>query len=100
MQKRSTQTESPAGEDTQLLTISPEKVCFVIVKAKEYDAKAAIKLGKNLIECRAPQVDQVVWLSVGINRGILEQHGSCAWSRQRARSALRRADRRRRAWRC
>jgi hypothetical protein len=39
MQKRSTQTEIPAGEDTQLLTISPEKVCFIIIKAKEYDAK-------------------------------------------------------------
>jgi hypothetical protein len=33
------QTEIPAAEDAQTLTISPEKVCFVIIKAKEFDAK-------------------------------------------------------------
>jgi hypothetical protein len=32
-------TERPPGEEAQTLTISPEKVCFVIFKAKEYDAK-------------------------------------------------------------
>jgi len=32
-------TETPAVEETQTLTISPEKVCFVIFKAKEFDAK-------------------------------------------------------------
>lgn len=31
--------ERPETEETQTLTISPEKVCFVIIKAKEYDAK-------------------------------------------------------------
>jgi hypothetical protein len=31
-------TEGPPAEEAQL-TISPEKVCFVIIKAKEYDAK-------------------------------------------------------------
>ena len=36
MQKKSVRTESPADE---VLTISPEKVCFVIIKAREYDAK-------------------------------------------------------------
>ncbi len=39
MQEKSVQTEIPASEDAQTLTISPEKVCFVIIKAKEYDAK-------------------------------------------------------------
>jgi len=39
MQEKSAQTKSPQDEETQTLTISPEKVCFVIVKAKEYDAK-------------------------------------------------------------
>ena len=36
MQKKSVRAESPADE---VLTISPEKVCFVIIKAREYDAK-------------------------------------------------------------
>lgn len=39
MQEKLVQTEIPASEDAQTLTISPEKVCFVIIKAKEYDAK-------------------------------------------------------------
>jgi hypothetical protein len=39
MQKKSVQAGSPADEDAQVLTISPEKVCFVIIKAREYDAK-------------------------------------------------------------
>jgi len=39
MQAKSVQTGSPADDDAQVLTISPEKVCFVIIKAKEYDAK-------------------------------------------------------------
>lgn len=39
MQAKSIQTESPANDDAQILTISPEKVCFVIIKAKEYGAK-------------------------------------------------------------
>ena len=30
---------STGDDDEDVLTISPEKVCFVIVKAKEYDAK-------------------------------------------------------------
>jgi hypothetical protein len=33
------QTEIPSAEEAQTLTISPEKVCFVIIKAKEFDAK-------------------------------------------------------------
>ena len=37
MQKKA-QSETPATEETEPLTISPEKVCLII-KAKEYDAK-------------------------------------------------------------
>ena len=39
MRKKSVQTESPANDDAPMLTISVEKVCFVIIKAKEYGAK-------------------------------------------------------------
>lgn len=31
--------EIPTGDDEFSLTISPEKVCFIIFKAREYDAK-------------------------------------------------------------
>jgi hypothetical protein len=39
MQAKSIPTENPAGDDAQIMTISPEKVCFIIIKAREYDAK-------------------------------------------------------------
>jgi hypothetical protein len=39
MQQRSKQGTMPANEDETTLTISPEKVCFIIIKAKEFDAK-------------------------------------------------------------
>ena len=39
MRKKSVQTESPADDDAPMLTISVEKVCFVIIKAREYGAK-------------------------------------------------------------
>jgi hypothetical protein len=39
MQERSSPKDIAAGEDAASLTISPEKVCFVIIKAKEFDAK-------------------------------------------------------------
>lgn len=39
MQERPNRTETPAGENEATLTISPEKVCFIIIKAKEFDAK-------------------------------------------------------------
>jgi hypothetical protein len=42
MQKKSSQTETPAGENETTLTISPEKVCFITIKAKEFDAKDAV----------------------------------------------------------
>ena len=31
--------EGTNDEDESVLTISPEKVCFIIIKAKEFDAK-------------------------------------------------------------
>jgi len=31
--------EASNNEDESVLTISPEKVCFIIIKAKEFDAK-------------------------------------------------------------
>jgi hypothetical protein len=36
------QAELPAGETPDALTISPEKVCFIIVKAREFDVKDAV----------------------------------------------------------
>jgi hypothetical protein len=39
MQKRSSETEPSEGENQAPLTISPEKVCFIIIKAREFDAK-------------------------------------------------------------
>jgi hypothetical protein len=39
MQKPVNPAEMPAGENADVLTISPEKVCFIIIKAKEFDAK-------------------------------------------------------------
>ena len=32
----------PADSDTPELSISPEKVCFIIIKAREFDAKEAV----------------------------------------------------------
>lgn len=31
--------DTPEGENADSLTISPEKVCFIIIKAREFDAK-------------------------------------------------------------
>ena len=39
MKEKSDQTEIPEGENEPTLTISPEKVCFIIIKAREFDAK-------------------------------------------------------------
>jgi hypothetical protein len=39
MEARSRQTEMPTDEEAATLTISPEKVCFIIIKAREFDAK-------------------------------------------------------------
>src|SRR6266536_2765051 len=39
MKARSSKAETPSDEDAATLTISPEKVCFIIVRAREFDAK-------------------------------------------------------------
>lgn len=39
MQDKLNQTEPTGDEDESPLTISPEKVCFIIMKAREFDAK-------------------------------------------------------------
>jgi hypothetical protein len=39
MQREVKPTEPTDDEDKSPLTISPEKVCFIIIKAKEFDAK-------------------------------------------------------------
>jgi hypothetical protein len=39
MQSQSQPTGASESEDESPLTISPEKVCFIIMKAKEFDAK-------------------------------------------------------------
>ncbi len=39
MNKQSNQTRNPAEEEGITLSISPEKVCFIIVKAREFDVK-------------------------------------------------------------
>ncbi|HEY7663663.1 MAG TPA: DUF3775 domain-containing protein [Xanthobacteraceae bacterium] len=42
MQARSSRTQAPADEEGATLSISPEKVCFIIIKAREFDAKDAV----------------------------------------------------------
>lgn len=64
MQARSSKTEIPAGVDAATLTISPEKVCFIIIKAREFDAKDEVTdpdLGSN------PSDDK--------DAAVLEDHG-------------------------
>lgn len=39
MATQKTKVKEPADDSDDKLTISPEKVCFVIIKAREYDAK-------------------------------------------------------------
>ena len=42
MHEEPTPTDGTRDEDAQTLVISSEKVCFIIIKAKEYDAKDEI----------------------------------------------------------
>ena len=42
MTKKSEQIKAAEATDAAPLTISPEKVCFVIMKAREFDAKDAV----------------------------------------------------------
>lgn len=39
MQKTLSPPATPTNKDVATLTISPEKVCFIIIKAREFDAK-------------------------------------------------------------
>jgi uncharacterized protein DUF3775 len=39
MQGQLKQAETTDGEEESVLTISPEKVCFIVIKAREFDAK-------------------------------------------------------------
>jgi hypothetical protein len=39
MNKHSNQTITPAEDEDVTLSISPEKVCFIIIKAREFDVK-------------------------------------------------------------
>lgn len=39
MREQSSNTGRPVGEADPALTISPEKVCFIIIKMREFDAK-------------------------------------------------------------
>ena len=38
-----TKSATATADDTDKLTISPEKVCFVIIKAREFDAKEEVE---------------------------------------------------------
>lgn len=42
MTKKSEQIKAAEATNAAPLTISPEKVCFVIMKAREFDAKDAV----------------------------------------------------------
>jgi hypothetical protein len=40
--RKTQKTEAPSADNDSPLTISPEKVCFVIIKAREFDVKDAV----------------------------------------------------------
>jgi hypothetical protein len=64
MATRPRQTEAPSDDDMPALAISPEKVCFVIIKAREFDVKDAVSepdAGSN------PSDDRMI--------SVLEDHG-------------------------
>lgn len=42
MPKTTSQAKKSSDESDDRLTISPEKVCFIIIKAREFDAKDAV----------------------------------------------------------
>lgn len=42
MQKTSSPPATPTDNDSATLTISPEKVCFIIIKAREFDVKEEV----------------------------------------------------------
>jgi hypothetical protein len=42
MQNKLNPAEAPEDDDAISLAISPEKICFIIIKAKEFDAKDSV----------------------------------------------------------
>ena len=42
MQEKFNNADAPKSEDGVVLSISPEKICFLIIKAREFDAKDAV----------------------------------------------------------
>ena len=42
MPENASETETPVGAEQTILTISPEKVCFIIIKAREFDVKGDV----------------------------------------------------------
>jgi hypothetical protein len=42
MSKEADETEKPGDDDEVTLSISPEQVCFIIVKAREFDVKDSV----------------------------------------------------------
>jgi hypothetical protein len=42
MKEGSNETAKSSDDDETVLTISPEKVCFIIIKAREFDVKDAV----------------------------------------------------------
>jgi hypothetical protein len=42
MNEKPKEAEQSSSEDDSVLTISPEKVCFIIIKAREFDVKDAV----------------------------------------------------------
>ena len=64
MTTRPTEIEVSPGDDLPALAISPEKVCFVIIKAREFDVKDSVTepdAGSN------PSDDKMI--------AVLEDHG-------------------------
>jgi hypothetical protein len=64
MQKTKNQSPIAPDEIEPALTISPEKVCFIIIKAREFDAKDAVT-----------EVDPGSNPSDDMDAAILEDHG-------------------------
>ena len=52
MRERLKQPDTANDEEESPLTISPEKVCFIIMKAKEFDAKDEVTEPEPWIEPR------------------------------------------------
>jgi hypothetical protein len=65
MAEKSTEAESSQPEERQTLTISPEKVCFIIIKARDYDAKDEVtepNPGSNPSDDKDPVFEEITSL--------------------------------------